>query len=910
MRRRRSSFSGDLALLALLALSALPLAAQTTGAVEGTISDPAGAPLPGVSLEATSPALQAARIAVTDEAGRFRLSLLPPGRYRILATLKGFTKEEKTVAVGLDRVVTLDLVLAPSRAETLTVTGEAPAVETASTAVGSNLSQRVFQSLPTGRNYASIAQLVAGTSSDDADTRNGAVTVYGSTGLENAYLVDGVNTTGVEFGSQGKILNFEFVQEVEVKTGGYEAEYGHATGGIINVITKSGGNEFHGDAFAYLDRDSLQATNKHEGEVIDAGLQTGFRRSDFGADLGGFAIKDRIWLFGAYDRVNNRVDKEVTTGPEAGTPASVTTKRDVFALKLTTRLSEKSSVILTVFGDPETNEGAVQDPIGPPSTYEGTNKFGGTDLSARYEGLFGGNWIVTAQAARHRERFDVTPGNNGRFLRFEDNRGDTITASGGFGRFDTKDFNRDVGKLEASRFLGDHELKGGLEWEKMYADVSRGYTGEQQVTILNPVEGDTRPVYQHYYWTTDFATLPNAPSVTFTATPNHRQISAFLQDRWRAFPSLTVNAGLRYENQEIVSKFGTTAFRVTHFSPRLGVAWDFTNDGKSKLYASYGQFVEAIPLDMNIRSFSAERNPTVYNFDPVSLVPDPAAGDSIILGGYIEPVDPGLKAQYLDEIILGAEHEIGDGLAVGVRGIYRRLGRVIEDGFVAASGDYFIMNPGEGALGGAYPPARRHFRGLELTAQKRAGKGVQLFASYLLSKLEGNYDGSFRAADGQKDPNINADFDYPEFLVNNDGPLTEDRRHQVKAQVGYTFPFGLTASVFATYRSGAPRTRFGWWDTYGRPELFLTTRGAEGRTPALYEADIHVGYALPVGPVTVNVLLDLFNVLNRQEAITVDNRWDFNQADNVLPTPSNSRYGKGRTFQDPRTLRLGLRVSF
>jgi len=85
---------------------------------------------------------------------------------------------------------------------------------------------------------------------------------------------------------------------------------------------------------------------------------------------------------------------------------------------------------------------------------------------------------------------------------------------------------------------------------------------------------------------------------------------------------------------------------------------------------------------------------------------------------------------------------------------------------------------------------------------------------------------------------------------------------------------------------------------------------AARRTPALYEADIHVGYALPVGPVTVNVLLDLFNVLNRQEAITVDNRWDFNQADNVLPTPSNSRYGKGRTFQDPRTLRLGLRVSF
>ena len=899
-----------LAPLAVLALVAAPAFSQTTGGIEGTVLDRARAPLPGASVEATSEALQGTRAAVTDASGRFRLTLLPPGSYRVKATLAGFTAAERTISLGLDRVVTLELLLAPALTESVTVTGETPVVETTSTGVGSSLSQKVFQSLPTGRNYASVAQLAPGISTDDADTRFGAVTVYGSTGLENAFLVDGVNTTGVEFGSQGKILNFEFVQEVEVKTGGYEAEYGHATGGIINVVTKSGGNEFHGDVFAYIDRDSLQAENKHEGEAIEAGLQTGFRRSDFGADVGGFILKDRVWFFGAYDRFRNTVDKKVTTGPDAGTPADVKTTRDVFAAKLTARLGERTSLIATVFGDPESNDGAVQDPIGPPETYLGTNEFGGTDLSARYEGILGSSWVVTAQAARHRERFNVIPGNDGRFLRFEDNTGDVITASGGFGRFDEKDFNRDDFKLEASRFLGGHELKAGVEWEKTYADVSRGYTGGQIVTILNPLPGDTRPVYQHYYWTTDTASLPDAPSVTFTANPNHRQLSAYAQDRWRVLPSLTVNAGLRYENQQIVSKFGTTAFRVTHFSPRVGAAWDFANDGKSKLFASYGQFVEAIPLDMNIRSFSAERNPTVYNFDLVSLVPDPAAGDSIILGGYIEPVDPNLKAQYLEEIIFGAEREVGDGFAVGARFLYRRLARVIEDGFVPDSGDYFIMNPGEGDLGGAYPKAQRQFRGLELTAQKRGGRGLQLLATYLLSRLEGNYDGSYRASDGQKDPNINADFDYPEFLVNNRGDLAEDRRHQVKMQAGWTFPFGLTTSVFATYRSGAPRTRFGWWDNYGRPELFLTTRGAEGRTPALYEADVHVGYALPVSFVTVNVLLDVFNVLNRQDAITVDNRWAFNQADNDLPTPSNARYGRGRTFQDPRTLRLGLRVSF
>ena len=145
----------------------------------------------------------------------------------------------------------------------MTVTAQAATVETESNTVGRNLDAAAFQALPTGRNYASVAQLASGVNTDNSDLRNTSITVYGSTGLENAYLVDGANTTGVEIGSQGKVLNFEFIQEVELKAGGYEAEYTGAQGGILNVVTKSGGNEFHGDAFGYFDNDSLQAENKH-----------------------------------------------------------------------------------------------------------------------------------------------------------------------------------------------------------------------------------------------------------------------------------------------------------------------------------------------------------------------------------------------------------------------------------------------------------------------------------------------------------------------------------------------------------------------------------------------------------------------------------------------------------------------
>lgn len=900
----------------IFSFAAFPASAQTTGTISGIVTDRSKVPLAEAVLEISSPNLQGRRIAVTEKDGRFRFPLLPPGTYAVTAELGGFeTRQQGNVVVGLDRVVTVDVELAPKVRAEIVVSSDTLGVETAGTNIGESLDKKVFQNLPTARNYASVAQLVGGTSTDDADLRNTAVTVYGSTGLENAFLVDGVNTTGVEFGSQGKILNFEFIQEVEMKTGGYEAEYGHATGGIVNVVTKSGGNEFHGDVFAYLDNDSLQADNEHEGEVVGAGVQTGFKRSDFGFDVGGFIMKDRLWFFGAYDRVDNSRDTRVTAGPVSGTIANLKTTRDTFAGKLTGKVSDKHTLVLTLFGDPEDNDGAVNPTIvGPPSTYEGKSAYGGTDYSLRYEGILGPKLILEAQGARHREEFDVTPGSGANTIRVIDNRNDVVTTTGGYGRIDSNTFTRQDYKLDGTFFLGGHSVKVGVEYEKMDADVSRFFSGGQQVTILSPLPGQSRPVYQHYYWTSDTAALPNAPSVVFTAAPNHKQLSFFAQDRWAVLPNLTVNAGLRYEKQDITSKFGEKAFSVDQIAPRIGVSWDFLKDGKTKAFGSYGQFVESIPMDMNIRSFSAERNPTIYNFSPTSLVPDAGAESdtthSTILGGYTEPVDPDLKPQYLDEFIVGAEREVAPGTVLGIRYIYRRLGRVIEDGFIASAGDYFIMNPGEGTLGSSYPKARRHFRGLELTAQKRVGGNFQFFATYLFSNLEGNYDGAFKASTGQRDPNINADFDYPEFLVNNDGPLSLDRRHQFKIQGTYVAPFRLVASLSFTYRSGAPRSRFGWFDNYGRPELYLTTRGEEGRTDSLSEADLHLGYPIKAGPVEINILLDVFSLLNQQEAITVDNRYAFNQSDNENATPSNSRYGKGVTFQDPRTLRLGLRVSF
>src|SRR5271154_2765191 len=256
MRRFSSSL-----LFLFLAVSA-PLAfAQTTGDITGRITDEQGGALPGVAVEARGPAFQGTRTSVTDASGVYRLVLLPPGVYRVTASLQGFAKIESSVTVGLGKTTSGDFKLRASTSAEVLVTGDAPLIDQQSSTIGNNIDSRQIKSLPSGRDYTSVVQISPGVSTQTANTAAFAntIVVNGSTGLENGFVIDGVDTSGVEYGAQGKELNYEFIQEVEVKTGGYEAEYGRSTGGIINVITKSGGNEFHGEGFTYYSNNSVQA---------------------------------------------------------------------------------------------------------------------------------------------------------------------------------------------------------------------------------------------------------------------------------------------------------------------------------------------------------------------------------------------------------------------------------------------------------------------------------------------------------------------------------------------------------------------------------------------------------------------------------------------------------------------------
>ena len=941
-----------LAILALIPAAAL--FAQTTGSISGRTTGETGDAMPGVTVEATSPALQGTQTAVTDSKGGYRLPALPPGLYQLSASLSGFATEKKAVTVSLSATSVADFKMRPSATATVVVTGEAPIINTSSTTIGTNLDLHEIQTIPTDRNFASIAQVTPGVSFDvdpyNAKADNTSLSVYGSSSSENAYIIDGVDTSGVEYGKQGTTLNYEFIQEVEVKTGGYEAEYGRSTGGIINVITKSGGNEFHGEAFGYYDSDKLQSNTKNVGESAQ-GATVGYTRQDFGADLGGFILKDKLWFFGAYDRVDNTVKNVLTAGPETGQEFDSKTTRNLGSGKLTFRIGDAGSVVASYFQDPQTTAGAISDSThtlnGDPNTFLGRTDIGGPNYSLRGEYLFGGSWLGTLQAARHEERNAIGPATSaGDIVEFIDN-----TAAGGgfqtggFGLIQKKSFIRDhfLGSLE--KFWGNHDIKLGGEYEKETADVIKRMSGGQQVLKFdnpNPADNAITPfIYQHNYWTTKTATIADAPLSELNASPEHKMTTVYLQDKWNVLPNLTVNLGVRWDRQQIIDSAGVQQINLKNdVAPRFGFLWDPSKDQKTRVYGSFGRFYEEIPMDLVIRSYSYERQPHIINFSPTDFHPDPTAESdfgtpSNIVGANIEPADPNLHGQYVREFVLGGEREVAPDFAVGVKYIYRNYGEVIED-FLSdpATGVYSIGNPGEGIMKNnfdlnfdpvPYPakPAKRIFRGIEVDATKRFSKSWSMLASYLWSKLDGNYDGEFAPfTNVGPDPNISAAYDYADFQTSgplngnpithttNSGALSADRRSQAKLSGTYTAPFGLNVGLSAYFRTGTPLSRYGFTDSYSRYEFFLTRRGSEGRTPDTYEADLHLGYPLGIGPVTVNLMADIFNLLNAQRPILLDQRWDFAQADNTSPTPTNPNYGKPVLRQPPRSVRFGARVAF
>jgi outer membrane receptor for ferrienterochelin and colicin len=450
-------------LLALL-VTATPASAQelTTGTLAGKVMDPTGRGIAGAVIIATSQF--GTRTAETDANGSYILPFMRPAAYTIRAEAPGgfTTVIRNDVQIGLNQRSSLDFTLEPGKTETITVTGDAPLVDIRSTATGTNIKYSDFaDAVPIGRSFTDTYAIAPGVVSGLL-TGQGNYSISGASGLENVYLIDGVNVTNtgyggigaynINYGSLGTGVTSDFLDEVQIKTGGFEAEYGQALGGIINTIVRSGTNDFKGSVKWFATPSSLMSSRTLV--ALDAGVANTINTNvnDFAFSLGGPIVKDKVFFFVAYNPVitTTRLEAQSKINPEFAAASTCTggsqcefvfdetastnafaapsalafpsSGRELerqrtannYALKFNWQVSPKHQVELSFFGDPADGKSGPQRDNSPRFTDFNAGggyseiKFGSDNQALKWNAVFGPRFFMEAQIAHHDGTFRET----------------------------------------------------------------------------------------------------------------------------------------------------------------------------------------------------------------------------------------------------------------------------------------------------------------------------------------------------------------------------------------------------------------------------------------------------------------------------------------------------------------------
>jgi hypothetical protein len=404
-------------------------------------------------------------------------------------------------------------------------------------------------------------------------------------------------------------------------------------------------------------------------------------------------------------------------------------------------------------------------------------------------------------------------------------------------------------------------------------------------------------------------------------------MGAFIQESYLPLSNLTVNVGLRWEAQRLTDYMGNTAFSITDsFAPRIGVVYDPTKEGRSKIFAHYGQYYESIPLDLANRDFGGRGYQATIYAPPCQAQSWTSCGPFGLPSGdfpsYL-PVQSHIKGSYNNEIVAGGQYQYWHDLVVGASFIRRWLGRVIEDGgsSLATGSGWIVENPTD-------PKPERTYTALQLTATKRLAKNWFFAGSYTYSRTRGNYTGLYAADNTQLNPNNSTQYDYKELTANTYGPLPNDRPHLIHLDGYYRFVWGqhsLSPGFSFTGRSGQPITPLSqdvWGDT-----SFILPRGSAGRTPFVTQLDMHLSYRTKVSnALSAEAFIDIFNVFNQKTVLTVDSLYTPDWAMPVTapgatlsqatvastgnPVKLNPNYLHATSYQLPISGRLGARVWF
>lgn len=709
--------------------------------------------------------------------------------------------------------------------------------------------------------------------------------------MENKYYIDGTDVTDPWRGITGTNLPYNFIRQIEVKTGGYEAEYRSALGGVVNAITHSGGNEFHGQVFGFF------ANNRFAGEPRLGALepnQGGFAQYDVGLSLGGPVIRDKLWFFTAYNPTFEREEVEI---PGAGLYDDHSTTH-IFAGKLSWRASERNNLFLTVLGDPQKRRaiGETYARFGTPAAFANPDPylaelgFGGVNLSLAGSHILNDRFLLETALSRVTRQDQYLPATaRGRNeLNFIDH--ETGIWSGSYpSRVDDHSVQFSAA-IKGTLIWGTHTFKTGLEYKDNRLDHD---LRAEALLRFAPTS------YLHF--------ILSQKGILHNRTP-----SVFVQDSWQMSNRLRMNIGLRWDGQFLVGSNGKVVQTITdQYQPRVGFVHQIGEAGSQKIFGSFGRFHQELLLFLST-FYHIEGSFIHYiNFDHDPRT-NPAGGDSISIIAKIQPGIKNLQGQHYDEFTLGYEKLIGENLKMGLRGIYRPLRQAIEDGFVSDLGDYYYGNPGKGRLS-KHPKATREYKALELILEKfGANQKFNFLSSYVFSRSHGNYPGFFYTDNHGAFPNASGFFDFPELLMNATGLLPNDRTHVFKFSGSYRWDFGLTVGTSFLWQRGTPLSEFGGSRFPPYPS-FVQQRGAAGRTPAILDLNLRLVYDLAKlsrASWQARMILDVFHVASQRQPVDFEQLHYFNIDENGNQINPNPLYGRAIRYQPPMAVRLGLEVGF
>jgi outer membrane receptor protein involved in Fe transport len=912
--------------LAVALLWALPAFTQgnPNGKLSGRVTS-GDQPLPGVTVTVTSPNLQGTRSAVTSATGDYLFPSLPPGEYDVTFEAQGLQPVKQVLRIGAAQASTLDAEMAGAAVtEEIQVTGTLENISQ-TTQAATTLTKELVDQLPTGRSVNEIVSLSPGVQPNgptkSTTTGLGNITISGAPTFENLFLVNGVVVNENIRGQALDLFIEDSIQETTTASAGISAEYGRFSGGVVNVLTKSGGNSFSGSLRTRVLNQDWQAKTPLTTVQTDKTIPT------YEATLGGPILKDRIWFFLA-----GRTFDNTQTLNTSVTNISYPTEQDQqrYEGKLTAALTPSHTLIGTYMKIKDKLAGASFNTILDLDSVYSTET--PQELySGNYTGVLTENLLATAQYSKRKFTFigsgapttDLILGT----LLLDQSRSNARYHSPTFcGVCDPELRNNEnyLGKLSyflSTEGTGSHDLVGGVD---SYNDVrlANNHQSGSDYRIYGTSAilrgNDIFPVFDSST-VIQYNPIPKSSKGT-----NFRTNSAFVNDTWRYSDRLSFNLGARYDANDGKDAEGKKVVKDSKFSPRLGATFDTRNDGRLVLHASYGQYVAAIANGIADSTSSAGAPATFqYAYGGPEINTDPngplltqnqairalfdwfqshgGPNGSLPLIGVDIPggstiIRGSLKSPSVTEYSLGATARLGDHGLVRADAIHRdwqdfysnrtdlQTGRILTGNGPA---DLTLVENNDSLYKRRYDALQTQFR---YTASSR----LDLGGNWTWSHTRGNFDAENRGSG----PVPGLAGKYPEYTQtrwnNPTGNLSTDQRHRATLYGVYQLIANtrqtLSVSLLQGFYSGRayeevgsvtlinPVTKQSYVTNPGyltppvRENYYFSGRGSL-RTPSVYQTNLALNYGFKVVGLDLFVQPEVVNVFNRQQVDTTDSRF-------------------------------------